>query len=56
MSKFDQDWPEITEDVREIASRGDNGNSNDYDKAHAELMQRGFTASAAQHLILSANW
>jgi hypothetical protein len=60
VSKSDQDWPgnwpEITEEIREIARRGDNGNGHDHDKAHAELMRRGFTTNAAQYLILSSNW
>ena len=49
-------WPEVTEEVREIAVHGYIGTDADYDTAHAELVQRGFTANAAQHLIMSSCW
>jgi hypothetical protein len=49
-------WPEVTEAIREIAVHGYIGTEADYDRAHAELVKRGFTANAAQHLIMSSCW
>lgn len=47
---------DLTPEIQIIAERGFHGTDADYDRAHAELMKRGYTADDAEYAILSAGW